>query len=316
MSLLVGGALAVTHLLTALAALGASAVRDVASRRGIGIATLFFGVCAGAWVIYGATGYFDRELAPFLKRAFRVDLLWDWNIGEARAGSAGHQLVANIRLLLTAVAGVLGACGVLLAIRKPRPGDRTLLALGGGVLLSLIAAVYGTEMFMRAYLFLLPVLACMAARMLESRWTAVVFCALTIAACPLSVVALHGNSSVDDVTPAQRAYWGFLRSDTQSGHLAGGGIPMEWTLGYAGRYTYDWDLRHSPDWEQELREASWVKPGVPNYLAITNYERAIYSLMLGMPDAADAMVNWLDASSSYDRIYSSGEVTGYMFRGP
>ncbi len=314
--ILIFASLTMTHLLTAIAGVFVAAANSVRQRHfAAGSLPVLFGVIVAIWTIYQTTAYFEGNVPVIAEHAFRFDLIWGQNVSVAVRGSDGHEAVVLIRILLTALFAVIGLAGLALSWKWKSTSDGTFLAIGAGILLMVPFSLYQSEFFMRVYLFGLPVLAYFGVRLLRNRASAILLILAVLIAIPLSIISLHGNQAMDRISPGQRAYWHFLEDKTQSGHLAGGGIVMEWTFGYAGRYTKDWTLLDEADWHQYLPTGEWLRHDKPNYVAPTDYEQLVYELVRGDPSYVREMREWLARSPDYHLIYQDPETRAYIFAG-
>jgi hypothetical protein len=313
--------LTITHLLTSLASVFILATLWLTKRLKPGRLVILFAALIAVWTVYQARGYLETYTPIVARQAFRIDLLWHWNITNARAtGSEGHQGVVNIRILLAALMTALGLAGLGLSRWHKKEADATALSVAGGILLFLPFGFYGGELVSRAYEYVLPVLAYFAIKLLRTRASAFLLLILLVIALPLSIVALHGNQALEYVSSSQKAYWNFLQDKTIQGRLTGGGMVWGWKMDYVGRQIYDPGI-HAPSmeqgraWREALFTGKWPPEGETAYVGLSAYEEALYKIGYGDVQFVPRIRSWLNNSSYYDRIYASGDVVSYTRRG-
>jgi hypothetical protein len=319
-SILMLAGLTVTHLLTSLAFVFILATLWLTKRLKPGRLVILFAALIAVWTVYQARGYLEAYTPIVARQAFRLDLLWQWNITHAQAtGSEGHRAVVNIRILLAALMTALGLAGLGLSRWYKKAADATALGVAGGILLFLPFGFYGGELVSRVYEYVLPVLAYFGVKLLRTRASAFLLLILLVIALPLSIVALHGNQALEYVSSGQKAYWNFLQDETLRGRLTGGGMVWGWKMDYVGRQTYDPGI-HAPsieqgrEWRDALFTGKWPPNGEAAYVGLSAYEEALYKIGYGDIQFVPRIRSWLNSSSSYDRIYASGEVVSYMRR--
>jgi hypothetical protein len=319
LGMLVTVGLTIAHLLTSVAAAFAmGAVELTKRRRYLPTSLIFSAILIAAWLMYRATAYLDSQVPLFVERALRFDQMWFWNVARAqRMGSAGHLAVVAIRIWYTVAAGAIGLGGLALSRRFRHPADGRVLAMTVGVVFILPFQVYQNELFSRLLLYIMPVLAYFAVRLLRTRTTALLLVSLLLVALPFGVIALHGNQMIDNVSPGQRAYWRFLEHKTTRGSLGLGGIPMTWTFGHPDRYVsgFDWIAFYGSRWQERLQTRGWVEWGMPNYLGFTAYENAGFLLWADYPGATSELIAQANQIIEYNLIYNNGEAVGYYDSG-
>jgi uncharacterized membrane protein len=270
--------------------------------------------------MYVATSFFEGYTPKVAGKLFRLDLLWQMNISQRMTGSEEHLMVVNIRLLLTALIGVIGFAGLVLSRKFKSTADSTVLAIAGGILLTLPFGFYETEMIFRAYLFLLPVLAYFGMKLYRIKISSFIVIILLVVALPLSIISLHGNQSQDHTSLSQRAYWHFIEDKTTEGRFTGGGMVRTWSLDYLGDQIFDPSLHASiieegNQWRNDLFTGKWPPNGAPAYIGLSSYEEALYRIWHDDSQFIPEVRSWLSNSTSYDLIFASGDVTSYIKMG-
>ena len=310
--------LAVTHLLTALCCLFVIATLWIFRKYRVGILVMLFVSVIAAWTIFVTTGYFEGYTPKVLDNFFRIDRLFQVNVSRLiNQGSAIHKIVAKTRTGITVLAGGIGFGGFLLSRKFKSDSDLTAIAIAGGILLMLPFGFYSGEMVTRTYLFVLPVLAFFGAKLLKTKIFARLLIILLILIIPLSVIELHGNEAVENITGSQRAYWHFIVDKTSKGYFTGGGMIWGWSLDYAGGQYYDPVITSPPlesaySWREALYTGKWPQEGINGYIALSEYETAMYQVTVGNTDFIPELRSWLNQSTNYNLILSSGDVTAYM----
>lgn len=314
LEILVFAGLTIAHLLTSIAGLFIVAALWLARvLRGRALLVLLVAVFVAGWTIYGAIAYTGEQLLLFLERAFRLEFLWGVNIaGPVAAGSAGHQAVCTIRIAYTALFVVIGLAGVFLSRKFKSSADRAILAIGAGIVLMIPFSFYGSEYFMRAFFFMLPVIGYFGVKLLKTRISALILVLFLLAAIPFSIISLHGNQALNNITSGEVAYWHFLRDETTEGDVSGG-IGFV-TLGYTGRYSYRY--LDSLKWKDDLLTGDWLTEGRPQYICLSQYDQSLYEINYNDPQFVPELRSRLNNSAEYNLIYTNSDVSLYIHESP
>lgn len=321
LGILVIAGLVITHMLTALAGLfvitsfGALAMFK---KRWFHSLTVLFIVFFFGWLVFYAGVFFRVNLSNFLEQVFDFELMWFRNVTRAQLGSEGHFVVVNTKIWLTIVAGVIALSGLALSRKIKAQGDSLVLLIGIGVFMMLPFQFYGNEFLSRLFIYILPVLAYFAAKLVMSK-TGVLLLSLTfLVVLPFGIIGLHGNAMVDSVTHGQIAYWNFLRDKTERGALGLGGVTGAWTFGYANRYVagFNWISIYGSKWPERLAIRGWVTPGMPNYLTFGGFEDAGFKLWTDFPEGVKELTSQADGLDDLTRFYHNGnEAISYYHDG-
>jgi hypothetical protein len=115
-----------------------------------------------AWITFLSAGYLAGHLSELSGNVGQVGTIAAANVGNRLRGSAGHQLVVQIRLAVTALVWGLAVLGWL---RRRRHGqdDLTVALLAVAPFPFLVLQPYGGELLLRVYFFALPFVAFLAA---------------------------------------------------------------------------------------------------------------------------------------------------------
>jgi hypothetical protein len=155
-------------LIATLAAIGLLGDR---SARGLAVVAL---AMTGAWLAYMAVGYLEGHLETLLDQTGQVNSAVSANVEDRVRGSTEHIAVVRVRLALTALLWALATLGAVRALRRGEPVLRH-VALGLAPFAFLVLQPYGGEMLLRVYLFVLPIAALFAARLVigapSARWS-------------------------------------------------------------------------------------------------------------------------------------------------
>jgi hypothetical protein len=310
--------LAVTHLLTALCCLFVIATLWIFRKYRVGTLLMLFGSVIAAWTVFVTTGYFEGYTPKVLDNFFRIDRLFQVNVSRLiNQGSAIHKIVAKIRTGITVLAGGIGFGGFLLSRKFKSDSNLTAITIAGGILLMLPFGFYSGEMITRTYLFILPVLVFFGVKLLKTKIIACLFIILLIVTIPLSIVVIHGNEAVENITSSQRSYWHFITDKTTQGYFTGGGMIWGWSLEYAGEQYYDPVITAPPvqsaySWRDAVYAGQWPPQGINGYIALSAYEEAMYKITAGDNNFVPELRSWFNYSTNYNLIFNSGDVTAYM----
>ncbi len=214
--------------------------------------------------------------------------------------------------------GVISFVGVLLSRKFKNDYDLIVIAVGAGMLIMTLFCFYSGEMLSRTFLFILPILAYFAVKLFRTKIIAVILIVLLLVLSPLSIIPLHGDQSVDNITASQRGYWQFIAQYTTQGYFTGGGMVGSWQLGYLGSQIYDvgivnYSLEATKRWANELLDKQWPPVGQSSYVSISSFEEQEFSVIMDIPQTLVEIRSCLNSpTSNYDLIFNSGDVTTYM----
>ena len=131
---------------------------------------------------------------------------------RATQGNPQHQFIALLRIIMSAFIWGLAFLGAIRRLRKGYKGT-TYVLLAVAPFALIVAQNYGGEMFLRIFLFTLPLMAFFAAALFYSKHTLVIRKTspwMTVAIIAMSLVLLggffftrYGNEGVDYITYAE-----------------------------------------------------------------------------------------------------------------
>lgn len=310
-----------THLLTAL--LGLGILFTLVLTRLLRQWTVFV-TCAViflVWQVYVAAPFFEFYRSQLLETILDLPNFLESNFSNRIRGSEGHALVAQVRVLVTVVAFGVGAIGAALMARR-RGGNRTLrfvVAYVLGVALVAPVTVYGGEMLIRSLLFVLPVLAGVAAICLRERGFLLLATAVLVVMAPIHVITHYGNELYDYVSPGEIAAFEYIEARGPANVY--GGAP-------AGAFenTARLDTRNSTvpksggvaglaGYERPADHA-WAREEWPIYVVVSRGDDAAMRLfqdITGFRASVEAMAT---ANRGFQRVFEHEDVTVYLWTPP
>lgn len=279
-------------LIATLAAIGLLGDR---SARGLAVVAL---AMTGAWLAYMAVGYLEGHLETLLDQTGQVNSAVSANVEDRVRGSTEHIVVVRVRLALTALLWGLATVGALRALRRGEPVLRH-VAVGLAPFAFLVLQPYGGEMLLRVYLFVLPIAALFAARLVvgapSARWSwAVALRVGLLSALLLSgfMLTRYGNERAYLFTNEEHQVVERLYEVAPRGALmvaSSSNLPWQ-DKGYA-QFDYEQLGRHMPV-AKGLQEPSRLARHVASYMRSTDRPAAflvftrsqkVYEKLLGPP---------------------------------
>jgi len=307
--------LTIAHLMTSLIGLISIAAFSIAKRINTIHLIIIFAVLIASWTFFQATFTFKQAIPVILERAFSLDLLVQSNIVEPGvSGNASHAAVAFIRILFTAMFIAIAAAGYILGriSKRIHSADTAVFAVGVGIVavIGVLGASYGPEIIRRTYIFLLPILAYFAVKLLHFKATTVVLCILLIISIPLHIISLYGNEVMDHYSPSQITALHFFHNHTDKGHVTG--------ISGAGAHNknnYNGIGFSHLLWETDIlvyKHNDKVPGGMPHYVAINPRVSAEYEFLRNDPLFIPETEAKLDSSESYNLIYVNPDFSLYI----
>jgi hypothetical protein len=245
-----------THVLTALLALSILFTLVLTRLLRPWLVLLACGLIFLVWQVYVATPFFEFYRTQLLQTILDLPSFLEANFSSRIKGSDGHAFIAQLRVLVTVVAFAIGVVAAIAVGRRhswSRP-LRFVIAYVLGVALVAPITVYGGEMLIRSLLFVLPMVAAVAAMSLRIRAFAIGFVLIIIVMAPLHILTHFGNELYDYVPATEIAGFDFLAEQGPANVY--GGAP-------AGQFQNTAEL--------DYRNSTVPKVGGPSGLA--GYER-------------------------------------------
>jgi hypothetical protein len=250
-----------------------------------------------------------------LKSAFDLELQFKSGVSERfTAGTEAHAFVAFIRILYTALWGIVAFGGAVLALRDTRPATRPAVIVLATAALSLLAvnlAVGGqmNEIVERVHLFMLVPIAFFAAYLARHRATNLLLAAIVLAGLPLCFIALHGNQKADYLPPDYARAVEFFHASTDGGTVATRG-PFAVPFGAfdpSGAYRVE-------SFESMERAVSDSASGLmegDDYVILTDSDRRRTEFVGQEQLSFTYLSDEVEASNLYGLVYSSPSVKIY-----
>ena len=274
----------------------------------------------GAWLIYMAVGYLDGHLGTLLDQTGRLNDAIGANVDERVRGSSEHLAVVRIRLFFTALLWALAVAGAVRALRRGEPLARH-AALGIAPFPFLIMQPYGGEMLLRVYLFVLPIAALFAARLVvgapTARWSWPVVARVGLLSAILLAgfaFARYGNERAYLFTSAEHQVVEQVYDTAPRGSLLVAASPnLPWQQhGYA-EFDHEVLQRHMPvmlgptDPDLLARDASRYmrSTGRPAAFLILTRGQKVYEELLGAPSwgSTGALEQGVRRSNDFRLVY-------------
>ncbi len=170
-------------------------------------------IMTGAWIFFMAQPFLVGHLSLVIGSFGDVSTNVSSNVtSRAAQGSPQHQFIALLRIIMTVFLWGLAFLGGVRRLRKVHQGT-TYVLLAVAPFALIVAQNYGGEMFLRIYLFALPLMAFFAASLFYSKHTLVTRKTslwMTVAIIAMNLVLLsgffftrYGNEGVDYITYAE-----------------------------------------------------------------------------------------------------------------
>ena len=170
-----------------------------------------------AWLSYMAASYLGGHAGALTAGIGNLDSTVTQGVGARLHGDRGHVFVTHARIAVALGFWVLAALG---ALRRARKGhdDLSAIALGVGPFVLPLLQPYGGEIFLRIFLFSLPLTAFFVAALFltpfslgRRRAMALALSGLTVMAAITLLLTRYGNEQMDwfsrdEVTAVQRLY--------------------------------------------------------------------------------------------------------------
>jgi len=302
---------ATAHVLGSLVTLGMTTALCVSRRVRPSTLAVLLAVLIAAWSIFGATHFFSVETAGYVKSLFKFQMVTEQTMATTEVGNPSHDAVAQIRIITALLFGAIAAAGGLLSWKQRHDAhtDITIaaIAVGCGFFVVVLGTVYGTTLFQRFLLFLMPAIAYFAVKLLHSRITAVLLGLFMLVALPLSFIGMYGNQATDYIPPACLTGANFFQDNTDHGFVTGA-MPIG-RMKYQEAYyfkTYDEGLQ----WQDDRLVS--LGGSLPHYICIGSIERAKYAFLYDKPDFVDEVQSKLEASTNCNAVYANPDMTLYL----
>ncbi len=319
-SVMILGTLAIVHLLASLVGLSVSAALYASKILPSPRLALVAAVLIVAWSMYGSMTYFEYKLPEFFGQGLRIDEAAQTGVTSPLSGNESHAAVSAVRIVTSGIFLALSVLGGLLAWKRKTisPTDtRVIIAIAIGCAFAaiVVGSGYRHELFERFYLFLLPCMAYFGAKLLHARLTTVAFTTLLIIALPLSFISQHGNQEMDYLSDGYLEGVHFFHDNTTHGWVDGD-RPIGWMEGmerYWASSSYEgltWESN-----ELVMKDRRWVYGAydyTPDYICISNHDRAFQTYFNNLPDLVDEVEDKLDITTDTNRVFANPDFSLYI----
>jgi hypothetical protein len=301
---------ATSHLLGSLVSLGITTALCASKRVKPSTLAIFFAVLIAAWSIFGATDYFSTNTARAAKGLFRFQVVTETTVGQTQAGNPSHTAVVQVRMITAVLFGAIAVAGGLLSWKQRHDAHTDItvaaIAVGCSFFMLILGTVYGTTLFQRILLFLMPAIAYFAVKLLHTRITAALLGVVMLLALPLSFISTYGNQAADYISPAYLTGANFFQDHTDHGFVTGA-LPIG-RMKYQEAYTfkvYDTGLK----WHDHRL---FSLGSFPHYICVSSNERADYTFLWNDPDFVDELKSQLEVTTNCNAVYANPDMTLYV----
>ncbi len=267
------------------------------------------------WMFYGAATYMEFHLDYYIQRAFDFESLLHQNIDKRVAGSDCHILISRIMVIVTVSSFFLSSIGLFSLLVNSNDHSRKKIA--GFLLIVIVATLpvtlispYGGEMFIRNFLFLLPVVAILVAHnyLGKLRYILILF---IIIITPLHILMHYGNEQYDYISAGEFISFNHLYEKCDVKYISGG-TPIQWPK-YQERYnTINFNKLAWIGNEYLLSSDDYII--LPNHcIIISRGDKARYHIFFNDTDYIyDIDIN-LRNSKKYLKIYDNFDNQFYLY---
>jgi hypothetical protein len=315
-------ALAMTHQLSPIMLVAASAALVLAGRLRLIAFPVIAGVLTLGWISVGVTAYWVGHLQIIFGGIGHVDAVVNTSVGERLTGSVAHLSLVRTRLEYTGVVwALIGLCTVLLWTMRRTPV--TLVALVVAPFVTLVQN-YGSEGVLRIFLFSAPFGCLIIAQFLvlvaRVRPMQVLVAGVSIALIPLFVLTRYGNESFEQVRPLEvEAIQELYTIAPPGSNLVSPTSQLPWRFDHATDYDYSRPtdargfLRGHLDAIRGLVSRE-PPPGARTYLVVTTSQR-IYAARAfrGNRHWFRKVQPLLTAANGYHLVYRNSDAVIYEF---
>ena len=324
-SILLIGALTITHFLTSIYAVILTTALYIVKRLKTPTLIMLGAVLVATWLFYVATVIFEANLASFMHSAFRVDQFWSGSVVGRISGSQEHENVVRIRLATTIIFGLIALAGFIVGYRRKSANDQAMIAiaLSAGVVGVVIGIAYAYELANRIFLFAALPMTYFATKLLSKKITAVILVVLLIIVLPIHIISHYGNQYGDYSSPSTITSWNFFHDRTN-----GGGVVGSFPFGFmknieqyrAIPFTFD-----EFEFQEGLYDALLGKgedevlyrllQGYPHYYCLNKQDQAFFTSTYNDTHFISNLENRLESTKSFEVIYINPDVTIYIEEG-
>lgn len=320
--LILYAAMVPSHQLTPFAVLATVTALAVTARIRPRTLPLLMGLMVGAWISYMTVTFLAGNLSVLTEPLGDVEQNVDANVTSRLGGSREHEIVLQVRLLMSVALWGLAGIGFL----------RRLVAGYWDLSLALVAALpfallglqaYGGELLLRVYLFALPGVAYFGAAALlptpasgRGRWRLPLLLALLLPLLAAFQVARYGNERMDYFTALEVEAVHVLYEVAPPGsELIALSFSTPWRYESYDAYRYRHVERRLGEEGPEALPELLNREGVSAYLIVTRSQVAALELYFGFSEAETTRIlATLERSPTVREIYRNADAV--IFTGP
>jgi hypothetical protein len=306
-----------THVLTALLALGIlfALVLTRLIRPWLVLVTcvLIFLV----WQVYFAAPFFEFYRTQLLQTILDLPNFLEANLSNRVRGSDGHAVIAQLRIVVTVVAFILGVIAAVMVGRRTwsRP-VRFVIAYVLGVALIAPLTVYGGEMLIRSLLFVLPMIAAVVAMSMRRRSFAIAFAVTIVLMAPIHMLTHYGNELYDYVSADEIAGFDYISAHAPANVY--GGAP-------AGQFenTARLDYRNSTvpraggpsglAGYARPEDHAWANEDLPIYVVVSRGDDAAMRLFQNVDGFRDQVEALAASDPQYVPVFSNADISIWLW---
>ncbi len=193
-----------------------------------------------AWIVYGANNYFQANVADIVSNLLNVGNIFNQNFMGSVGGTqiAERILTSQAQRIYSGLIMLFATAGFLLSYKNKSitSTDKMTLAALVGVWVLSVALVYGGELFLRLWIFGLPMVVYFIMKLAKTKkGLAVLSIFLILFAPAMFFWTSYGAEAFDYVPPGELAGASFMYSTVGRGYVIGG-IPWANYIGSYDRY--------------------------------------------------------------------------------
>ncbi|MDP8909021.1 MAG: hypothetical protein M3N47_07860 [Chloroflexota bacterium] len=283
-------------------------------------------IIVGAWISYQTTTFLTGHLGWISTPLASPGQNLTQNVSARVTGSSDHTLIVQIRMFSSVLIWLLAIAGAVRRLASGR-ADVALMVVGATPFVLPIIQPYGGEMFLRVFLFVLPVAAFFTASLAfptasaGRNWrtltaTGVVCCALLV----LFQFTRHGNERLDYFAPGDAATVSKLYESAPEGAVVVGATNLPWRDRHYVDYAYtsiftlqSWGVP-APDPDAIAAEMERIasKANANIYVVITRSVRAEAEMLHGKHGVLERVMGILRSRPGTVELYRNRD--GNLFR--
>lgn len=277
------------------------------------------------WTISGAAFQFEHRLPNMIDQLLNFDAIFSSKASDPTVYTTESvRITTNIRILFMSIFLAIAGAGLFISFNREtfKIGKHSIgsffksfnkadlllvgIALIGSAMMFFIA--YGTERFIRAFIFCMPAICYLGTKLLNKRLFQLVFCLLIVVLLPLRIISYDAyQANIQQIQQGDHAYHAYLTEYGQP--FLANNVPTSLYGGlryFAPGYYFHW--LHDLEWEN----TNSVYTG---YIHLGEKDRIFYEYGLNYdPDLVDKVYQHL-ITRPYNYIYSNNDTGLYFYGG-